>query len=240
MARSQQYPSPTAVSVSPPAASSIAKPPQSVLEGLWAFAPNRDTLGGTAYFLKLPQGNWLIDAPAWHGETQAFIEDQGGLQGIFLTHRGAFGKAIAMQQHFNCDVIVQEQEAYLLPGAHVTTFEQEQAIAPGLTALWTCGHSPGSACLYWEAHGGVLFTGRHLLPTREGGVAPLRTAKTFHWPRQLRHTQLLCDRFNAETLVWICPGASSGFLRGRKAIASAYAQLQQLDWAALSEAQPLL
>lgn len=218
----------------------IAKPPQLVFEDLWAFAPNRDTLGGTAYFLKLPHGNWLIDAPAWQADTRAFLEAQGGLQGIFLTHRGAFGKAIAIQQHFNCDLVVQEQEAYLLPGARVTTFEQEQVIGPQLTAIWTCGHSPGSACLYWEGQGGVLFSGRHLLPTREGGVAPLRTAKTFHWPRQLRNTQLLCDRFSPETLNWICPGASSGFLRGRKAIASAHTQLQQIDWSALTTAQPLL
>lgn len=216
------------------AATAIAKPPQPVLEGLWAFAPNRDTLGGTAYFLQSAHGNFLVDAPAWHSETIAFLETQGGVKGLFLTHRGAFGKAIAIQQQLGCDLIVQEQEAYLLPGARVTTFEQELALTPELTALWTCGHSPGSACLHWTRQGGVLFTGRHLLPTKEGGIAPLKLPKTFHWPRQLRNTQALRDRFSTETLAWICPGASSGLMRGRKAIASAYEQLSQINLESLA------
>jgi glyoxylase-like metal-dependent hydrolase (beta-lactamase superfamily II) len=32
--------------------------------------------------------------------------------------------------------------------------------------FWTPGHSPGSSCLYYRKFGGVLFSGRHLVPNR--------------------------------------------------------------------------
>lgn len=69
---------------------------------------------------------------------------------------------------------------------------------------------------------------------------PLRLSKTFHWPRQLRHAQELLDDFGADTLSYICPGASTGFLRGEKKIAQAYTQLQTLDWEALATTKPIL
>jgi hypothetical protein len=58
---------------------------------------------------------------------------------------------------------------------------------------------------------------------------PLRTVKTFHWPRQLRSLHLLQQRFTPETLKFICPGANLGFLRGRHAIDQAYEYLKSLE-----------
>jgi glyoxylase-like metal-dependent hydrolase (beta-lactamase superfamily II) len=209
-----------------------AKPPQAVLEGLWLFSPNRDTLGGSSWLLNHPEGNGLVDVPAFAAENLAFLDQQGGLSWIFLTHRTNFGRAQAFQERFGCELIVQEQEAYLLPEARVTAFQQDGAIAlatpiANLTALWTCGHTPGSSCLYWTAHGGVLFTGRHLLPTPQGELEPVRISKTFHWPRQLRSIQALADRFTPESLFYACPGASLGLLRGALTVEAAGEKLQR-------------
>ena len=44
--------------------SSPPKLPRSVSETIFAFPPNRETLGGTAYLLLEPSGNILIDCPA--------------------------------------------------------------------------------------------------------------------------------------------------------------------------------
>ena len=55
---------------------------------------------------------------------------------------------------------------------------------------------------------------------------PVKTAKTFHWPRQLNQVQRLMDKFSSETLEYVCPGANLGFLRGKYAIANAYHHLQ--------------
>jgi hypothetical protein len=208
---------------------------------LYAFPPNRETLGGTAYLLLTPAGNILIDSPAWTIANQDFLREQG-VRWLFISHRSNMGKKVlAMQQTLGCAVVVQEQEAYLLPGVKITTFPQEFQFGNGIQAFWTPGHTPGSACLYCPAaatiasgpSGGILFTGRHLLPDRQGRPVPLRTAKTFHWPRQIRQVQAVLDRFTPQTLHYICPGASLGFLRGSYTIAAAYQQLSQLELSTL-------
>ncbi|MBD2092185.1 MBL fold metallo-hydrolase [Microcoleus sp. FACHB-1515] len=224
--------------------------PRSIFDSIFAFAPNRDTLGGTAYLIVENSAdaakdastakNLLIDAPAWNDETQEFLQQQGGVQRLFLTHRGGHGKAIEIQKTFGCEIVVQEQEAYLLPNLEVTTFEREMQLSSSARALWTPGHSPGSACLHWSAQGGILFTGRHLLPTAQADPAPLRSAKTFHWPRQIQSTRRILEAFSPESLAFICPGASSGYLRGKGAIDRAYDRLAQLDLDALQQTKVLM
>lgn len=216
------------------------KLPQAIWDNIFAFPPNRDTLGGTAYFIVENEANILIDCPAWDDTNQKFLHDLGGIRWLFLTHRGAIGKTREIQEAFGCEVLVQEQEAYLLSGLRVIKFQQDFTLSNLAQAIWTPGHSPGSSCLYYAGEGGVLFSGRHLLPNQQGEPVPLRTAKTFHWLRQLKSIQLLIDRFTPETLPYICPGANTGFLRGKRAIDRAYDQLASLDLAALLQAKALL
>jgi glyoxylase-like metal-dependent hydrolase (beta-lactamase superfamily II) len=227
----------------PPPPESSAKPPQLVRDRLYAFPPNRESLGGTAYFLHHPEGNVLIDCPSWPNALE-FLTNQGPIRWLVLTHRTAHARVLAIQQALDCEVIVQEQEAYLLPDVRTTPFGDRLILAsgaqkqPDLEVIWTCGYSPGSACLYW-AEGSILFTGRHLMPTIQGELAPLRTAKTFHWPRQLRSVAALADRFRPdgpEPLSQICPGASIGFLRGKFTIDRAAEQLANLDLETLRSA----
>jgi glyoxylase-like metal-dependent hydrolase (beta-lactamase superfamily II) len=224
--------------------SQTTKPPRAVLfaeapagenlpldfvpNSIYAFPPNRDTLGGTSYLIVRNEGNVLIDCPAIDQINQDFCRSHGGIKWIFLTHRGAIGKTAEIQQIFNCQILIQEQEAYLLPGLRVTTFGQEFTLDSTLQAIWTPGHSPGSSCLYYREFGGVLFSGRHLVPNLQGEPVPLRTAKTFHWPRQVKNIQSLKERFTPETLHYICPGANTGFLRGKRFIDQAYQHLAAL------------
>lgn len=215
------------------------KLPQAIWNNIFAFPPNRETLGGTSYYIVENEANILIDCPAWEEVNQNYLNSSGGVRWLFLTHRGAFAKAREIQQFFGCEILIQEQEAYLLPGLKVTTFEQDFNIGNLAQVIWTPGHSPGSSCLYYPQEGGVLFSGRHLLPNQTGEILPLRTAKTFHWFRQLQSIELLRDRFTPETLHYLCPGANTGFLRGLRAIASAYQQLARLDLTALRQQKPV-
>jgi glyoxylase-like metal-dependent hydrolase (beta-lactamase superfamily II) len=230
-----------AVPASPRSAPSptLAKPPRPVFETIFAFAPNRDTLGGTAYLVQEEQGSILVDCPAWNPDHEAFLREKN-VRWLFLTHRGGMGRVKDIQQALQCEVLVQEQEAYLLPGLDLTPFQHRFQLSPSSEAIWTSGHSPGSACLYHSNYGGVLFTGRHLLPNSQGQPVPLRIAKTFHWPRQLQNIQQLRDRFTATTLGHICPGANTGFLRGQRSIEQAYEQLLALDLEALRSVKPAL
>ncbi|WP_414755745.1 MBL fold metallo-hydrolase [Anabaena sp. CCY 9910] len=220
--------------------SHVAKSPRDVLDGIFAFPPNRDTLGGTSYLIVGNEGNILIDCPALDQTNLDFLRSHGGVKWLFLTHRGAIGRTAEIQQNYGCEVMIQEQEAYLLPGLTVTTFTQEFDLTPTAKAIWTPGHSPGSSCLYYNYQGGVLFSGRHLLPNQQGEPVPLRTAKTFHWPRQIKSLQTILEAFTPETLQYICPGANTGFLRGKRSIDTAYQRLSSLDLKALLQTQPLI
>ena len=196
-----------------------SKEPRLILPGIFAFAPSRDTLGGTAYLLEAPasaetDSSILIDAPAWDGTTQAFLANRT-VGWLFISHRGNLGKAAVIQQQLGCKLVIQEQEAYLLPNSSVIRFHRHFMFNQWTQALWTPGHSPGSSCLYYSCQGGVLFTGRHLLPVSQQAIAPLRIAKTFHWPRQLQQVQRLQREFTPETLQYICPGANTGLMRGQ-------------------------
>ena len=220
------------------------KQPRVVLEGhppytIFAFPPNRDTLGATAYFIVGNDANILVDCPAWQETHWQFLQAHGGVQWLLITHRGGISKKIAeMQQSLNCEVVIQEQEAYLLPDVKVTPFRESFQFNADSEAIWTPGHSPGSACLYHRTYGGVLFSGRHLLPNAQGNPVPLRISKTFHWPRQLQYVAALRDRFTTETLHYICPGANTGYLRGDRLISNAYERLTQLDLDTYSQMTP--
>jgi glyoxylase-like metal-dependent hydrolase (beta-lactamase superfamily II) len=220
--------------------SPTTKPPRLVFNSIYAFSPNRDTLGATSYFIVRNEGNILIDCPALDQTNLDFVRSHGGVRWLFLTHRGAIGKTAEVQQNFNCEILIQEQEAYLLPGLTLTTFTQGITLDSTVQVIWTPGHSPGSSCLYYGELGGVLFAGRHLVPNQQGEPVPLRTAKTFHWPRQIKSLQYLLEIFTPDTLEYICPGTNTGYLRGRRFIDQAYQRLAALDLQVLLQTQPLL
>jgi glyoxylase-like metal-dependent hydrolase (beta-lactamase superfamily II) len=205
------------------------KSPRQVLSEIYVFSPNRDTLGGTSYLIVENIGNILVDCPAWEKSNQQFLIDQGGISCIYLTHRGGIGKHLKqMQNLFDCQVVIQEQEAYLLPEISTTPFEYEIELNTSFSGLWTSGHSPGSSCLYYRKHGGILFTGRHLIPNLEGKLSLQLGLKTFHTPRQLKNVRMLGERFNKNSLSLVFPGANTGYLRGRGYIDNAYEELKQL------------
>jgi hypothetical protein len=217
------------------------KSPRSIFPHVFAFPPNRETLGGTSYLLIHQQGNILIDAPAWHELNYRFCQQQGGVKYLFFTHRDGISKQVKqLKRELNCELIIQEQEAYLLPNLDLTTFASEYSLNDTCTLLWTAGYSPGSACLYDSRNQGTLFSGRHLLPTNEQPITPLRGKKTFHWWRQLNNVRKLCDRFSADNLNYICPASNTGYLRGKGYVNHAYQQLQKLDLAQLKyQSSPL-
>ena len=206
------------------------KAPRQVLDGIFAFPPNRETLGGTSYFIVGSEGNTLIDCPIFNSSTLDFLNSYGGVRWLCLTHRDAIGEAAEIQQVSNCEIVIQEQEAYLLPESNTITFTHELSLAPKLQGIWTPGYSPGSSCLYYSELGGVLFSGRHLLPSQLGKIVMFRSSKTFHWIRQIKSLKRLQASFTEETLQYICPGAHTGFLRGQGVIQNAYQQLINVNW----------
>lgn len=208
-----------------------SKYPKLILDNIFAFAPNKDTLGGTAYLLIHPLGNILIDCPPWQELNRQFCLAQGEVKHLFFTSRDGISKQVRqIHRDLNCNLIIQEQEGYLLPNLQPVTFEQEYQIYDDCHLLWTPGYSPASSCLYSSIHQGILFSGRHLLPISPSEIAPLRLKKTFHWDRQIKSLELLRDRFNSNNLQYILPGANTGYLRGQSYINQAYEKLANLNF----------
>lgn len=200
--------------------------PKLILDNIFVFAPNRQTLGGSSYFILHPLGNILVDCPFWDEHNRDFCLDKGGVKYIFITHRDGISKQIStIKNDLNCEIIIQEQEAYLLPNLNPISYSFEYFLFDNCYGLWTCGYSPGSACLYYDYLGGILFSGRHLLPVNQDKIAPLKLKKTFHWLRQKRSVKMLCDRTSSSKLKYICPGANTGYLRGRGFIDNGYEKL---------------
>lgn len=194
----------------------MKKKPRLILENIWAFSPNKETLGGTAYLIFNNEGNILVDCPFWDENTLEFCQQQGGVKYLFITHRTAISKQIyKIKENLNCQVIIQEQEAYLLPNIEVISFQEHFQVNSDCQLIWTPGHSPGSSCLYYARLDGVLFSGRHLLPNDKNECVPLRVRKTFHWPRQLKSQAKLEKNVFQDQLKYICPGANTGYLRGK-------------------------
>lgn len=211
--------------------------PQLVGPGLWLFAPSRDSQGGSSWLLEAEQigrdGDLLVDCPGYTEANLAFLRQRTSEKGpgqLVLTGRDGHGRCRRLQQAIGWPVLVQEQEAYLLPGLeHCFTFAENHNLGPGLELLWTPGPSPGACvlhCRVGEIDG--LFCGRLLLPVAPGQLQPLRTARTFHWPRQLASVERLIGWLPCNSPQWIATGGGLGALRGEKLVQKGAKALAQL------------
>jgi glyoxylase-like metal-dependent hydrolase (beta-lactamase superfamily II) len=208
-----------------------------VRSDLWLFAPNRDNQGGSAWFLEHSDRDLLIDVPALTQANLAFLQHRSRPGQIVLTGRDGHGRCRALQEALGWPVLVQEQEAFLLPGVKaLETFGFEHALAPGLRLLWTPGPSPGACVLHafgadagGADDGGGLFCGRLLVPVAPGRLEPRRSRRTFHWPRQIASLRALRAWLPAGTPGWIASGAGLGALRGESLVGSGEALLADLE-----------
>ena len=187
----------------------------------------------------------LIDVPALTAANLAFLRERAARRNataeppwIVLTGRHGHGRCRRLQQALGWPVLVQEQEAYLLPGVEaLRSFGEERALAEGVRLLWTPGPSPGACILHAREEGGVdgLFCGRLLVPLAPGRLGPLRTRRTFHWPRQLRSLARLRQWLPSGSPAWIATAAGLGALRGDKLVNDGAELLASLDLAGLLE-----
>lgn len=171
--------------------------------------------------LETSAGDVLIDCPPDSPESLRFLAERARhTRGwIVLLGREGHGHCRRVQEPLGWPVLVQEQEAYLLPGvAELVAFGTEHRLLEGLDLLWTPGPSPGAAVLH--ARGGVagpldgLFCGRLLVPMAPGQLAPLPSPRGFHLPRQQRSVVALCHWLPPGSPQWIATGAGLGALRG--------------------------
>ena len=192
------------------------RPPQQLRADLWLFPPNRDSQGGSSWWLEAEVEPVLIDCPPLTQATLDALQQlaAGRTPRILISSREGHGRLRRVQERFGWPVLVQEQEAYLLPNVQpLETFAEEHRTAGGLQLLWTPGPTPGSCVIYAPA-ADLLFCGRLLTPLAPGRLGPLRHGRTFHWPRQLRSLDRLREWLLPEARPELASGAALGALRG--------------------------
>ena len=196
------------------------RPPQQLRQNLWLFPPNRDCQGGSAWWLDADPEPVLIDCPPLTQATLTALKELAGDRQprILLTSREGHGRLRRLQERFGWPVLVQEQEAYLLPNVDpLDTFADEHTTVGELRLLWTPGPTPGS-CVVHAPDADLLFCGRLLTPLGPEQLGPLRHGRTFHWPRQLASLERLRGWLPSDASPALASGAGLGALRGERLV----------------------
>lgn len=154
----------------------------------WCGFAAEGSFGATAYFVRRPQGNILVDVPRWTPLLAQRLQQLGGVRWIFLTHRDDVGDHQAWAEATGAARIIHRSEANRRQGTdkcevqlegegpwQLTASGSVQAVpptssdggadAPGMEGdvllLSTPGHTAGCLSLLY-CPDRALFTGDHL------------------------------------------------------------------------------
>lgn len=119
------------------------------------------SFGANSFFIRHPEGNWLIDSPRYIKHLVDAFERMGGLSFIFLTHADDVADADRYARHFGARRIIHRADAHAVPDAEwVLDGTEAIRLAPQFLAIPVPGHTPGSQVLLYRER--ILCTGDHL------------------------------------------------------------------------------
>lgn len=160
------------------------------------------SFGGNSYFVRHPDGNWLIDSPKYLPRLVNRFEAMGGIAQIFLTHADDVADAARYAERFGSRRIIHRVELHSQPGAEwVLEGEVAVRLAPDFVAVPTPGHTRGHCVLLFADR--YLFTGDHLAWDRHDRVLEAFRDYCWHsWERQTESMARLADL----SFEWVLPG----------------------------------
>ncbi len=163
------------------------------------------SFGAWSYLIVRPQeqgGNVLVDSPRFTAPLVKRIEQMGGVQLMFLSHRDDIADHVKFAGHFHCPRIMHEGDGARARGIErVIQGTDSVKIDDDLLLIPTPGHTRGHQVLLYRDK--VLFTGDHLAwsPERET-LSAFRDVCWYSWTEQTRSMEkLLAYRFE-----WVLPG----------------------------------
>jgi glyoxylase-like metal-dependent hydrolase (beta-lactamase superfamily II)/ferredoxin len=161
--------------------------------GAWSYLIRRTPEQG---------GNVLVDSPRFTAPLVRRIEQMGGVNLMFLSHRDDIADHAKFAAHFHCPRVMHAGDGAAALGIERVISGTESArLDDELLLIPTPGHTRGHQVLLYRNK--VLFTGDHLAwsPTRQTLTA-FRDVCWYSWPLQIRSMEKLLDyRFE-----WVLPG----------------------------------
>ena len=160
------------------------------------------SFGGNSYFIRRPDGNWLVDSPKFLPQLVKPFQAAGGLANIFLTHQDDVADAEQYAQRFCAARVIHRTELASQPEAErIIDGEEPVELAPELLAIPTPGHTRGHMVLLYQNR--YLFTGDHLWWDRDDArLGASRSYCWYSWPKQIQSMARLLDY----TFEWVLPG----------------------------------
>lgn len=120
------------------------------------------SFGAASYFIQRPEGNILVDSPRFSPPLVKRLEEMGGIQYIYLTHRDDVADHAKFQSHFQCQRILHKDDITASTKdveIQLTGYETIE-FAPEILIIAVPGHSKGHTVLLYKNK--FLFTGDHL------------------------------------------------------------------------------
>ncbi len=122
---------------------------------------SEQSFGANSFFVRHPEGNWLIDSPRYLKHLVDAFDRMGGVAYIFLTHEDDVADAARYAQRFGARRIIHRADAHAMPGAEeIVDGIEEISYRPEFRIIPVPGHTAGSLCLLYRHR--FLFTGDHL------------------------------------------------------------------------------
>jgi glyoxylase-like metal-dependent hydrolase (beta-lactamase superfamily II)/ferredoxin len=161
------------------------------------------SFGASSYLIRRPEGNVLVDSPRAAHPLMERIDELGGVDLMFLTHRDDVADHRRFHRRFGCDRILHRDDVT----QGTADIERQPSgrdpipLASDLLMIPVPGHTPGSAALLYQET--FLFTGDHLWwSDKLGRLHASRSVCWYSWAEQKRSIERLLD-FRFE---WVLPG----------------------------------
>lgn len=169
------------------------------------------SFGGSSYFIRHCDGNWLIDSPKFLPHLVERFEKMGGLSYIFLTHRDDVADADRYANRFGARRIIHRKELSAQPEAEIVLEGEEPInLFPHFLVIPTPGHTQGHCALLYShpPNDSKLFTGDHLWWSRvRKQLHASESVCWYDWDEQRRSIERLLE-YDFE---WILPGHGQRF-----------------------------
>jgi glyoxylase-like metal-dependent hydrolase (beta-lactamase superfamily II)/ferredoxin len=164
---------------------------------------SRDSFGASAYLIRTPNGNIMIDSPRFHPWPVKEIEQMGGIKWLFLTHQDDVADHEKFHKHFNCTRIIHRSDLSNSTAGCEMILEgvQEQILTTSTKIIMTPGHTEGHMVLLYNDK--YLFTGDHLFVDRvKNEFRASKSACWFSWDQQIKSM----EKLHSEKFEWVLPG----------------------------------